>query len=275
MSAATNAYMTIRDYPVKVVKINDQDYISLTDIAKSYGSDRVIDNWLRNKNTLEFLGVWEHFNNTDFNYHEFEVIKASAGLNRFTISVKEWVSSTKAVGLIARTGRYGGSYAHKDIAFEFGSWLSPEFKLLIITEFQRLKTAEEVVGEWDSRRYLSKVNYRLQTDAIKKYLVPELKLSSVKDFTYTTEADMLNKIVFGQSANQWRQSSKAFGSQRNQRDFASTEQLLLLANLEALNSHLISEKKTYVERFNILIKEAVRQYESLININTKPSKKIE
>ena len=167
MTPINNLPMIVNEKIINVTKIDGNDYICLTDMARSYGAERVIENWLRNKNTVEFLGVWEQLNNTDFNLLEFEGIKNQAGLNRFTISVKEWVSTTKAKGLIARTGRYGGTYAHRDIAFEFGAWLSPEFKLLVISEFQRLKATEQKVIEWDSRRYLSRDNYRLHTDSNK------------------------------------------------------------------------------------------------------------
>jgi hypothetical protein len=246
MSPITNLTMDINDQSVNVTKINGQDYISLTGMAKSYGADRVVENWLRNKNTIEFLGVWERFNNPDFNSLEFEGIKNTAGLNRFAISVKEWVAATNAQGIVAKTGRYGGTYAHKDIAFEFGTWLSPEFKLLIITEFQRLKSREQEVVEWDSRRYLSRMNYRLHTDAIKEYIIPSLAIGAIKQYTYTTEADMINRIVFGQTSNEWKKGNpKLATSQKNQRDYASTQQLIILANIESLNSHLISEKNNH------------------------------
>jgi KilA domain-containing protein len=270
MAPASNTLsMTINDQSVNVTKIGDEDYICLTDIAKSYGANRVVDNWLRNKNTIEFLGVWERFNNPDFNSLEFEGIKNTAGLNRFTISVKEWVSQTNAKGIVSKAGRYGGTYAHKDIAFEFGTWLSPEFKLLIITEFQRLKAHEQQLVEWDSRRYLSRINYRLHTDAIKEYLVPMLGVGTLRQYTYTTEADMLNRLVFGQTAGKWKTKNPAIATgQKKQRDYASTQQLIILANLENLNSYLISEQIPQIERIEVLAKEAKRQYESLVNATT-------
>lgn len=266
MAPVNNMAMNINNHDVIVTKINNEDYISLTDMARSYGADRVVENWLRNKNTIEFLGVWEHFNNPDFNYLEFEGIKNTAGLNRFTISVKEWVVQTHAKGVVAKAGRYGGTYAHKDIAFEFGTWLSPEFKLLIITEFQRLKSKEQQLVEWDSRRYLSRMNYRLHTDAIKEHIIPLLGASSAKTYTYTDEADMLNKIVFGQTATEWKGvNPKLAVGHKNQRDYASTDQLIILTNLESLNSHLISEKKSQTERIVMLTKEARRQYQSIVD----------
>lgn len=267
--------MNINNQVVNTVKINGEDYICLTDMAKSYGSERVVENWLRNKNTIEFLGIWEGFNNPVFNYHEFEVIKNTAGLNRFAISVKEWVLQTNAKGITAKTGRYGGTYAQKDIAFEFGTWLSPEFKLLVISEFQRLKAQEEKIIEWDSRRFLSRINYRLHTDAIKKYILPSLDISSIQQYAYTNEADMLNRLVFGQTAIEWKLSNPTLvKSQKNQRDYASTQQLIILANLESLNSHLISEEKSQIDRIHILAKESYRQYESIV-ISEKTIKQIQ
>lgn len=260
-----NLSMEINDYPVKVTKIDGDDYICLTDMAKSYGAERVVENWLRNKNTIEFLGVWERFNNPGFNSLEFEGIKNEAGLNRFTISIKEWNERTNATGVIAKTGRYGGTYAHKDIAFEFGTWLSPEFKLLIINEYQRLKAQEQNLIEWDSHRFLSKANYRLHTDAIKEYIIPALGQGALQQYVYTNEADMLNRLVFGQTASEWRGSHPTLASgQKNQRDYASTEQLIILANLESLNSHLIAKKIPIDERISTLAKESRRQYSSIL-----------
>lgn len=266
MSPIENMRMNIQDTPVNVTKINGEDYICITDMAKSYGAARVVDNWLRNKNTIEFLGVWERLNNHEFNYLEFEAIKNRAGLNRFTVSVKEWVSATGSKGILAKTGRYGGTYAHRDIAFEFGAWLSPEFKLLIITEFQRLKAQEQHIVEWDSHRYLSRINYRLHTDSIKNDLLPALHLSgSKKAHVYTDGADMLNVLVFGQNAAEWRKQNPGLSKNgNNQRDYASIQQLVLLANLENLNAHFISEKKEQSERIQLLVGAAQRQYESLI-----------
>ena len=266
MSPVNNLPMIIKESVVNVTKIDGEDYICLTDMAKSYGADRVVDNWLRNKNTIEFLGVWESLNNPKFNSLEFEGIKNQAGLNRFTISVKEWGSTTNATGVIAKTGRYGGTYAHKDIAFEFGTWLSPEFKLLIIKEFQRLKAKEQKIIEWDSKRYLSRVNYRLHTDSIKNVLLPALNVIGKKQtYVYTDEADMLNTIIFGKSAAQWKLENKKLAKGgKNQRDYATIQQLVILANLESLNSHLIAQKKDQHDRLNTLVNEARRQYKAMI-----------
>lgn len=266
MTIPNTLSMDINDSSINVTKIDGEDYICLTDMARAYGADRVIDNWLRNKNTLEFLGVWERLNNTEFNSLEFEGIKNKAGLNRFTLSAKQWIEAVNAKGIIAKAGRYGGTYAHRDIAFEFGTWLSPEFKLLIIIEFQRLKAKEQSLVEWDSRRYLSRVNYRLHTDSIKNDLLPALSLTkSQQTYVYTDEADMLNKIVFGQTAAEWRQSNpELVKSNKNQRDHATIQQLVLLANLENLNAHYISLGKNQLERIQLLIADASRQYQSFV-----------
>lgn len=258
--------MNINDQAINVTQVDGEDYICLTDMAKAYGADRVIDNWLRNKNTLEFLGAWERLNNSDFNLLEFEGIKNQAGLNRFTLSAKQWIRAVHARGIIARAGRYGGTYAHRDIAFEFGTWLSPEFKLLIITEFQRLKAAEQKQLHWDSRRYLTKVNYRLHTDSIKNTLLPALAVGkSLETYVYTDEADMLNKIVFGMTAAEWRVANPGQPKSANQRDSATIQQLVLLANLESLNAHLISDGRPRHERIEQLLAMARRQYQSLVN----------
>lgn len=277
MTPVNNLPMTVNEKTINVTKIDGNDYICLTDMARSYGADRVIDNWIRNKNTLEFLGVWEKLNNQSFNLLEFEGIKNQAGLNRFTISIKEWVLTTKAKGLVAKAGRYGGTYAHKDIAFEFGTWLSPEFKLLVIAEFQRLKAKEQNIIEWDSRRYLTKVNYRLHTDSIKNDLLPALKLSKKQEnFVYTDEADMLNKLVFGQSATEWRKSNQELAkSGKNQRDFATIQQLVLLANLENLNAHFLAEGKSQIKRIGELIKAAERHYRSIITQEEQFNRQLE
>ncbi len=258
--------MDINQQEVKVTKIDDQDYICLTDMAKSAGSERALHSWLRAKNTISFLGVWEQLNNPAFNLHEFVKIKSQAGENSFNPSIKEWVETTGAVGIISKTGRYGGTYAHRDIAFEFGTWLSPEFKLMVITEFQRLKARELQLIEWDSRRYLSRVNYRLHTDAIKEHIIPSIGLGAMRQYTYTTEADMLNRLVFGQTASEWKTANPQLAvGQKNQRDYASSEQLIIMANLESLNSHLIADKKPQSDRIAILSKEASRQYAALLS----------
>lgn len=261
-----NLSMIVKDVAVNVTKIEGEDYICLTDMAKSAGSERALHSWLRTKNTIEFLGFWEQLNNPNFKLHGFVYFKNNAGANSFNPSVTEWIEKTNARGIIAKKGRYGGTYAHRDIAFEFGTWLSPEFKLLIITEFQHLKAKEQELIEWDSHRYLSRVNYRLHTDSIKNVLLPALQLTkSQETFVYTDEADMLNKIVFGQTAVEWRSSNKELTkSNKNQRDYATLQQLVILANLENLNAHFIATGKSQKERIRTLIISAQQQYQSLI-----------
>ena len=266
MSPAKNLAMHINDGDINVSKINGEDYISLTDMAKSAGADRALYSWIRSKNTIGFLGLWEQFHNHDFKLHEFVYFKNNAGSHSFNPSVSEWIDRTNAIGIVAKKGRYGGTYAHKDIAFEFGSWLSPEFKLLIIVEFQRLKAAEQKIIEWDSTRYLSRINYRLHTDSIKDYILPAISTPKVlQKYIYTDEADILNMITFGQSASDWRNANPSLAkSGKNQRDYATIEQLAILANLENLNAHYIAEGKTQPERIQILAKSSMQQYKSFI-----------
>lgn len=266
MTIPNNLSMDINDNPINVTKIDGEDYICLTDMARSAGADRALHSWLRTKNTIDFLGFWEQLHNPKFKVHEFVYFKNNAGGNSFNPSIQDWIDKTAAKGIIAKRGRYGGTYAHKDIAFEFGTWLSPEFKLLIITEFQRLKEKEQILVEWDSHRYLSRVNYRLHTDSIKNDLLPALSLTkSQQTYVYTDEADMLNKIIFGQTAAEWRQSNpKLAKSNKNQRDHATIQQLVLLANLESLNAHYISLGRDQLERIQLLVSDASRQYQSLV-----------
>lgn len=195
--------------------------------------------WLRNRNTVEFLGIWEQVHNPDFNYGEFALIKSQTGLNSYKISVKEWVEKTGAIGLMAKAGRYGGTYAHKDIAFEFGMWISPEFKIYLIKEFQRLKDEEYKQLGWDIRRNLTKINYRIHTDAIKTNLIPPELTKEQIHLVYATEADILNMALFGMTAKQWRDSNPDLKG--NIRDYANVSQLVCLANLETLNAHFINE----------------------------------
>lgn len=265
-SSSQSLSMKVNNNQINLIKVRGEDYICLTDMAKSAGSDRALHSWLRTKNTLEFLGFWEQLNNPDFKIHEFVHFKNNAGGNSFNPSITEWIEKTNAIGIVTRRGRYGGTYAHKDIAFEFGTWLSPKFKLLIITEFQRLKAKEQEQIEWDSHRYLSRVNYRLHTEAIKDLLLPILQLTKSKEiFIYTDEADILNIIVFGQTASEWRKNNTELAkSGKNQRDFASVVQLIVLANLESLNAHLIAEGKPRKERIKTLLNSAEQQYKSLL-----------
>jgi hypothetical protein len=224
----------------------------------------MIENWLRNKNTIEFLGIWEQLNNPqDFNSLEFEGIMRQAGLNRFTLSVKQWVKLTGAVGLVAKAGRYGGTYAHRDIAFEFGAWISPLFKLMLIKEFQRLKEEEQkrLDQQWDFRRLLSKVNYDIHTDSIREHIIPRLRIPKHEEWViFASEADILNLALFGQTAKQWREAHPGEAKAgRNMRDFASIQQLTVLANLESLNARLIHDGLTKDARLMVLRETAQSQ----------------
>ena len=246
--------------------------ISLTDMVKNFDDgSSLIEKWLRNKNSIEFLGIWEKINNPDFNSPEFGGIMVEAGLNRFTLSVKKWAEKTNGVGLIAKTGRYNsGTYAHKDIAFEFGSWLSPEFKLYMIKEFQRLKDEESNAKrlEWDFQRTLAKINYRIHTDAIKDTLIPPIVTKEQIATIYAIEADMLNVALFGKTAKQWREHTG--DKQGSLRDEASLEQLVVLSNLESINALLIRQGLTQTERLQKLNESAIQQMRSLLaNTNTK------
>lgn len=246
----------------------DQDYISLTDMVKNFeGGSALIEQWLKNKDTVLFLGVWEQINNPDFNSPEFEGIKNEAGRNSFYLSAKKWSDTTGAIGLYARAGRYGGTYAHKDIAFEFGSWLSPEFKLYLIKEFQRLKDEEAKVLslEWSFQRTLAKVNYRIHTDAIKEHLIPTQLTKAQIVSVYASEADLLNMALFGVTAAQWRQANPEHKG--NIRDMATLEQLVVLSNLESINSVLIHQGIASPERLTQLNSIAITQMRSLLNIS--------
>ena len=211
---------------ITVISADDQDYISLTDMVRNIENGlALIEKWLRNKNTIEFLGIWEEIYNPDFNSPEFEGIKNQAGLNRFVLSVKQWVTKTNSKGIMAKAGRYGGTYAHKDIAFEFASWISPQFKLYLIKEFQRLKDEERKQLGWDIRRNLTKINYRIHTDAIKENLIPPELSKAEINHVYASEADILNMALFGKTAKQWRDENPS--KKGNIRDFANVAQLVL------------------------------------------------
>ncbi|MCX5656529.1 MAG: KilA-N domain-containing protein [Planctomycetota bacterium] len=238
----------------------EEDYISLTDIARYKDAERtdyIIQNWLRNRNTIEFLGIWEQLNNSGFNPIEFDGIRKQAGLNSFILTAKRWIAATNAIGLISKAGRYGGTYAHKDIAFEFASWVSVEFKLYLIKEFQRLKDEELRQLGWDIRRNLAKINYRIHTDAIKENLVPPELSARQTNLVYATEADVLNMALFGMSAKEWRDKNP--GRKGNIRDDADMSQLVCLSNLENLNAMLIRENLPQAERLRKLNQIAIHQ----------------
>jgi hypothetical protein len=247
---------------------NEQDFISLTDIARFRDADRsdyILQNWMRNRSTIEFIGLWEQFNNPNFNSIEFDGIKNMAGANSFSLTPKRWIEATNAVGIVSKTGRYGGTFAHRDIAFEFASWLSAEFKFYLIKEFQRLKTEESdrLNLEWNLQRTLAKVNYHIHTDAIKENLIPAALSPVQKSFVYANEADLLNVALFGMTAKEWRDANpKAVG---NIRDAATLEQLVVLSNLESINAVLIYQGLTQSERLLQLNSVAITQMISLVN----------
>src|SRR3989344_4589098 len=240
---------------------NEADYISLTDMLKAKDGDFFISDWLRNRNTVEFLGIWERIYNPNFNYGEFAIIKSQVGLNNYKISVKEWTEKTKAIGLKATPGRYGGTYAHKDIAFEFGMWISAEFKIYLIKEFQRLKDEERKQLGWDIRRNLAKINYKIHTDAIKENLVPKEITKAQINQIYASEADVLNVALFGMTAKEWRDNNK--DNNGNIRDYANVSQLVCLSNLENLNALFINEGLPQDTRLIKLNKIAIRQMKLL------------
>ena len=269
MSKASKATIEVQGTAVTVLNQATSDYISLTDIAKHKEPDRsdhVIQNWMRNRNTIEFLGVWERLNNTVFKPLEFEGFKNKAGLNSFVLTPRQWIDATNAIGLISKSGRYGGTYAHKDIAFEFASWISVEFKLYLIKEFQRLKEDEShrLSLAWNLNRTLSKLNYRIHTDAIKTHLIPAAVTSAQATIIYANEADMLNVALFGQTAKQWRDANPEL--EGNMRDYATIEQLLVLANIEGMNAELIHMRLTQGERIRRLNAIAIRQMHVLISV---------
>lgn len=236
----------------------ERDYISLTDMVRNVeNGSALIEKWLRNKNTIEFLGIWEEIYNPIFNSPEFEGIKNQAGLNRFVLSVKQWVTKTKSIGIIAKAGRYGGTYAHKDIAFEFASWISPQFKIYLIKEFQRLKEEEFKQLGWDIKRNLAKINYRIHTDAIKENLIPPELTSRQINLVYASEADILNMALFGMTAGQWRDANP--DKKGNIRDYANASQLVCLSNLENLNALFINEGISQSERLAKLNQVAIQQ----------------
>lgn len=251
---------------ITVYTQDEEDYICLTDIAKyknAEGSDDLIRNWLRNRNTIEFLGVWEHLNNPEFNPVEFDGFRKLAGLNSFTLTPKQWIEKTNAIGIVSKPGRYGGTYAHKDIAFEFASWISVEFKLYLIKEFQRLKTEERKQLGWDIRRNLAKINYRIHTDAIQENLVPPELGAREINLVYASEADVLNMALFGMTAKDWRDRNP--GKKGNLRDDADVSQLVCLSNLENLNALFIREGISQAERLNRLNQIAIHQMKLLAN----------
>lgn len=254
--------MNVLGTEISYYQEKEDDYISLTDMVKNIENGlALIEKWLRNKNTIEFLGIWEEMYNPDFNSPEFEGIKNQAGLNRFVLSVKQWVGKTNSKGIIAKAGRYGGTYAHKDIAFEFASWISPQFKLYLIKEFQRLKDDERKQLGWDIKRNLTKINYRIHTAAIKENLIPPELTQSQINLVYASEADVLNMALFGMTAKDWRNNHP--GEKGNIRDYANVSQLICLSNLENLNALFINEGMPQSDRLTKLNKIAIQQLKLL------------
>ena len=249
--------LTVKNTSVSVIKVGNEDFLSLTDIArvKSDEPNAVIANWLRNRNTIEYLGIWESLYNPDFKPLEFEGFKKEAGLNAFTLSPSKWIESTGAIGIVSKSGRYGGTYAHKDIAFKFASWISVEFELYVAKEFQRLKEEEQKLLGWSVKRELSKLNYHIHTDAIKQNLIPPELTAKQKSFVYAEEADVLNVALFGITAKDWRDANPDLKG--NIRDYATINQLICLSNLENLNAVFIQKGMEQSERLTELNKIAI------------------
>ena len=264
-----------------VSKGGKDDYISLTDIARKRNPEfpaDVIKNWLRNRSTIEFLGLWERMNNPEFKLVEFDQFRIESGSNAFVLSPQKWISSTNAIGMQSKSGRYGGTFAHKDIAFEFASWISPEFKLYIIKDYQRLKEDEngKLSLDWNLRRTLAKTNYKIHTDAIKQHLIPQNVSQKQKGITYANEADVLNVALFGMTAKEWREQNPDKAKKGNIRDEATLEQLIILTNLESYNAELIKEGVPQSERLEKLNQSAITQATSLLdNPSLKRLKKSE
>jgi len=259
--------LVVQGAEVAIVSRHEKDFISLTDMVRKFGDESILYNWLRNRNTIEFLGIWEQIYNPAFKPLEFESFKNPAGLNSFSQSPKKGIEATGAIGLYAKSGRGGGTFAHRDIAFEFGSWLSPEFKLYLIREFQRLKDEESrsQALEWNFQRTLAKVNYKIHTDAIKERLIPPRLTKAQTSMVYASEADLLNVALFGVTAAQWRQANP--GQTGNMRDAATLEQLVVLSNLESINAVLIHQGMAAPERLAQLNAIAITQMRSLVGMH--------
>ena len=265
---AKNKKINVHGTEIILYQQDQEDFVSLTDIARYRDierSDYILQNWMRNRSTIEFIGLWEQFNNPNFNSIEFDGIKNMAGSKSFSLTPKRWIETTNAIGIVSKTGRYGGTFAHKDIAFEFASWLSSEFKFYLIKEFQRLKEEENnhLKLEWNFQRTLAKVNYRIHTDAIKEKLIPPALTKSQINFLYANEADLLNVALFGKTASEWRKENPDLDG--NIRDHATIEQLVVLSNLESINSAFIHKGLPQNERLLQLNNVAIIQMKSLIN----------
>ena len=263
------AKIVVQNTNVTVISVNENDYISLTDIARYKSDDptAVIGNWMRNRNTIEYLGIWESLYNPQFNPLEFEGFKREAGLNAFTLSPQKWINTTNAIGIISKSGRYGGTYAHKDIAFKFASWISVEFELYIVKEFQRLKQEEQKLIGWTAKRELSKINYHIHTDAIKHNLIPTEITTLQSSIIYANEADVLNVAMFGMTAKQWKEANPELKG--NIRDYATINELICLSNMESLNAVFIDEGLSQQERLIKLNQIAIQQMKVLEEVESR------
>ena len=264
------AKINVKDKEIAVIIVAESDYISITDIAKyknPNNADDVIKNWMRNRNTIELLGLWESIHNPDFKPVEFDGFRREAGLNSFVLTPKKWIETTRAIGIISKPGRYGGTFAHKDIAFEFASWVSVEFKLYFIKEFQRLKDEEQKQLGWSAKRELTRINYRIHTDAVKQNLIPKELTPTQTSIIYATEADVLNVALFGITAKQWREANPDLKG--NIRDYATINELICLANMENLNAVFVNEKIPQQERLIRLNKIAMQQMQILLEVENR------
>jgi len=261
------AKIFVKDTEINVVQINNEDYICITDMIKAKDGDFFVADWLRNRNTLEYIGIWENFYNPFFNYGEFATIKSQAGLNSFKISVKELIEKCCIISLQAKTGRYGGTYAHKDIAFEFALWISPEFKFYLIKDYQRLKEEEQKAIGWTAKRELAKINYHIHTSAISRNLIPKELSKEQVNFVYANEADILNVAMFGMTAKEWRDANPSLKG--NIRDYATINELICLSNMENLNAVFINEQIPQSERLIKLNQIAIQQMCVLENIENR------
>ena len=265
------AKITVQNTDISVVKYNEEDYISLTDMARSQLQEHIIFRWLSLKSTIEYLGEWEMLYNPDFNCTEFGTIKNAAGSNNFVLSVKTWIERTGAIGIRSKAGRYGGTYAHRDIAYHFGMWISPKFQLLLVKEYQRLKTEEQRLLGWSAKRELSKINYRIHTDAIKQNLIPMEVTPMQASIIYANEADVLNVAMFGMTAKQWREANPE--QKGNIRDYATINELICLSNMENLNAVFIEQNMTQRERLVKLNQIAIHQM-SILESNDNQNRKL-
>jgi len=261
------AKINVKNTEVSVIKINNEDYICITDMIKAKDGEFFVTDWLRNRNTLEYIGIWEQVYNPNFNYGEFAIIKNKAGLNSFKTSAKELIEKANIISIRAKTGRYGGTYAHKDIAFEFALWISPEFKIYIVKEFQRLKEEEQKALGWSAKRELAKINYHIHTDAIKHNLIPVTLTQQQTSIIYANEADVLNVALFGITAKEWREANPDLAG--NIRDYATINELICLSNMENLNAVFINEGVSQRERLVKLNQIAIEQMRILMEVESR------